>query len=110
LPEVHLPLNVVIEAREKDGLVALDLLRADSVPVDEVLSLSGTGSTSPSDSAMNFQWSLVRKPETSVATIENAQEVDAQFAPDSPGWYVVRLSVDDGETDSNAELSFLAQP
>ena len=89
--------------------MTLGSLRGDSVSVGEALSLDGTGSTSPSDSALDFQWSLVKKPEASVATIENAQEANARFTPDGPGWYTIRLSVDDGDTDSNAELSFLAE-
>ncbi|WP_455202551.1 PKD domain-containing protein, partial [Kaarinaea lacus] len=71
----------------------------------ETLALDGSRSSDPDDPIpqLSYVWSIESAPAGSVAQIEQADTVSAQFTPDMIGEYSVSLTVNDGEIDSVAD-------
>lgn len=67
--------------------------------VGDTVTLSGSKSSDVDKDTLHFQWSFASKPADSAATIINALAVNASFAVDAPGSYVVQLIVNDGKVD-----------
>ncbi|MBI1317628.1 MAG: PKD domain-containing protein [Candidatus Hydrogenedens sp.] len=66
----------------------------------QTIALDGSGSTDADGDSLTYQWSFVSRPEASTATLQNAGQEQASFVIDALGDFVVRLVVNDGETDS----------
>lgn len=64
-----------------------------AVNINNVVSLDGSGSTSPANTPLSYQWSFVSVPSGSQAVLNNASSVTSTFTPDKPGNYVVQLTV-----------------
>jgi hypothetical protein len=74
-----------------------------TVAVGEVVLLDGSGSFDPDDDPISFSWSIISKPEESLAELDDAAIVNPCFTPDKVGDYVVQLIVNDGELDSEPD-------
>lgn len=61
--------------------------------VGKIVILSGALSTNPAGGSLSYEWSPVVFPVGSKATIENAGSEIAEFKPDLPGTYTVKLTV-----------------
>jgi alpha-tubulin suppressor-like RCC1 family protein len=73
-----------------------------AVNTGEHVYLNGSGSADPNGDALTYHWSLVSKPAGSVAALNNANAVVADFVADADGTYVASLVVNDGRLDSDA--------
>lgn len=71
-----------------------------SVFVNDVVQLDGTGSNDIDGDSLTFLWSFTSRPEGSSAELSNAQAVNPTFTVDLPGDYVLQLIVNDGTLDS----------
>ncbi|MBQ4812718.1 hypothetical protein J8M20_15265 [Pseudoalteromonas luteoviolacea] len=69
---------------------------------DVTVTLSGAESKGSADSTLTYDWEITTLPPFSKAVLNNEDGVDTQFTADLPGDYVVRLTVKDGEKESEA--------
>ncbi len=61
--------------------------------VDEVVTLDGTGSSSPTGVMLAYQWSIVTSPDPSDPTLSSTASPTTEFRPDAEGTYIVELRV-----------------
>jgi len=79
------------------------------VPLKQKIKLDASNSTSFSTTVdLAYEWSLVSQPEGSAASIESADQAIAYLEPDTGGDYVVKLTITDDISTSEAEVNFLA--
>jgi hypothetical protein len=66
-----------------------------NVALHSTVTLSSAGSVDPNSAplALAYQWTFGTQPAGSTATLSNANTASAQFTPDLPGPYVVKLVV-----------------
>lgn len=83
-----------------DPPVAMVTASATSAPVGTVITLDGSGSTTPSGGKLSYQWSLPGTPDGSAAALSSTTDVSSSFTLDVPGEYVADLVVNDGRADS----------
>ncbi|HET7313185.1 PKD domain-containing protein [Salinisphaera sp.] len=74
-----------------------------SVRVDSLVRLDGTGSRDPEDRLISYHWHFVSKPGASAAAITGTDTAQAVFRPDAAGTYVVSLTVANGQTESRPD-------
>jgi len=67
-----------------------------SETIGDLVTLDGSLSSDVDGDSLAFAWSFDAMPTGSLATLSNANAVQANFVPDALGIYVVRLTVDDG--------------
>lgn len=61
--------------------------------IGTTITLNGSGSSDAEGSPLTYQWSLISKPPTSTATLQNATSVSSSFVLDKPGTYIAQLMV-----------------
>ena len=71
-----------------------------AVDVGDTVSLDGSGSTDANGDAITYNWSLVSKPEGSLAEPDDPTAVAPSFLADKKGDYVLSLVVNDGLVSS----------
>jgi PKD repeat protein len=75
-----------------------------SAPVTEVVQLDGSLSSDFDGNAITYQWSIISSPEGSVARLTDSNTPTPTLTLDLPGSYVAQLTVNDGLTDSPADI------
>lgn len=75
-----------------------------TAPVGSIVSLDGTASSDPDGNVLTFQWSLIARPTTSTAGLEDATTALPTLRIDQPGAYQIRLIVSDGNLSSTADI------
>lgn len=70
------------------------------VRMREKVQLDGRESSDPEQQLLSYQWSFAEKPKDSKAKLENATTAQPSFVADAPGYFVVKLVVSDGESES----------
>jgi hypothetical protein len=73
---------------------------AQSVFVQQTVTLDGRASSDTDGDPLTFQWSFVTTPTGSRATLSSPQTSQPTFVPDLPGTYMVQLLVNDGMVNS----------
>lgn len=73
---------------------------SQTVPVNVLVQLDGSGSFSPTGGLLTYQWTLFTKPAGSASTLNNGAVANPTFIADTVGAYVLRLVVNDGVSDS----------
>lgn len=68
-------------------------------PLNQQVTLDGTGSSDPEGSPLSYRWMLM-PPAGSAAQLVGPMTAQPQFIPDVPGTYVAQLIVNDGQLDS----------
>lgn len=74
-----------------------------SVPVPSKVALNGNASRDPDNNALTYLWSMVSKPQGSLASLDNPTIAQPQIIIDLPGRYVVQLVVNDGQINSDPD-------
>jgi hypothetical protein len=72
------------------------------VPIGTLVTLDGSGSTTPNNGAITYQWSLPGKPGGSTAELSSSTDAKPGFTPDLPGEYIAALIVNDGTASSDS--------
>ena len=78
-----------------------DARTSQTVPVNVLVQLDGSGSASPGGRLLTYQWTLFSSPAGSASTLNNRAVANPTFTPDKTGTYVLRLVVNDGASDSD---------
>ena len=83
--------------------------RADAGPdqtvaVGTTVMLLGNGSSDADGDPLTFAWELLVRPPGSQATLSNPTSVNPTFVVDRPGAYMVQLTVNDGQVDSQPDV------
>jgi hypothetical protein len=96
------------ESEPDTVIITIDNVRpeADAGPaqsgvVGTTITLDGSGSHDADGDPLVYQWWFVSKPITSAAALENSTEVRPMFTIDVAGTYVVKLVVNDGQSNSD---------
>lgn len=71
-----------------------------NVAVDDVVTLTGAGSSDVNGNPLTYAWTLTSKPEGSTAALTGATTVSPTFTADLAGTYVASLVVNDGTVNS----------
>jgi RHS repeat-associated protein len=71
-----------------------------TVALNALVRLDGTGSSDPDNDQLAYQWSFVNKPANSTATLNNANTTTPSFIVNKAGNYVLELVVNDGKLNS----------
>lgn len=87
------------EVEKPKAVAAADPLTAE---YKSTFTLDGSGSSSPRNGALNYDWSLKDKPAGSKAALVDAKAAKTTFVADVPGSYVAELLVNDGIATSAA--------
>ena len=72
-----------------------------SVPVDVVAFLDGSGSRDDNGDPLTYRWSFISKPAMSSTVISSPTDKITSLVPDLPGAYIVQLIVNDGFVDGD---------
>ena len=84
-------------------------LRADAGPdqtvaVGTTVTLLGNGSSDAEGNPLTFAWEILVRPPDSQGTLSNPTSVNPTFEVDRPGVYMVQLTVNDGQMDSQPDV------
>ncbi len=84
-------------------------LRADAGPdqtvaVGTTVTLLGNGSSDAEGNPLTFAWEVLVRPPDSQGTLSNPTSVNPTFEVDRPGVYMVQLTVNDGQMDSQPDV------
>ena len=71
-----------------------------NVAVDDLVTLTGAGSSDPNGNPLTYAWTLSSKPVGSTAVLTGATTVSPTFTADLAGTYVASLVVNDGTVNS----------
>ena len=93
-----LPDTVVITTQNSKPVA--DAGPDQTIFVNQTVILDGRNSSDVDGNALTFSWSLVSKPQGSVATLSDSAAQQPTFKVDKSGTYVVQLIVNDGTVDS----------
>jgi hypothetical protein len=75
------------------GIVTAKAGADQSVQVGQVVTLDGSGSTDSESKPLTYQWTILRKPTKSTATVSDATAFKPTFTPDEVGEYELELTV-----------------
>lgn len=81
------------------------------VTAGSLVQLDGSGSTDANGLGLTYKWTLISKPDSSMATLADAGAPNPSFIADKPGDYVAQLIVDNGTLKSDpATVTISTQP
>ncbi|GEM_PF-1042995 len=95
-----LPNTVVVNVNTPNTPPSADAGPDQSVLVNDLVSLNGSGSSDVDGDPLSFSWSLITRPLGSTATLTGATAVNPSFVADAEGTFVAQLIVNDGQSDS----------
>ena len=75
---------------------------AQSVKLNDTVTLDGTGSSDANNDFITYKWTLITKPTGSTAVLSSATTSKPTFKADVSGTFVASLIVNDGKVDSAA--------
>ena len=73
------------------------------VKVGDHVTLDGRNSYDPDGDLITYNWTITSTPSGSNASLSNPTSVMPFFVPDKPGNYIILLTVNDGQVDSNPD-------
>jgi len=104
---VFLALAVVLPACSGDGgrneLPVADAGADQTVMVGQTATLDASGSYDPEGETLTYTWELIQAPTGGAAALSSTSGVTVELTPDLEGAWVVRLVVNDGKMDSQAD-------
>ena len=81
---------------------------AQSVKLNDTVTLDGTASSDANNDFITYKWTLVTKPTGSTAVLSSATSSKPTFKADVSGTYVASLIVNDGKVDSAAAATTIS--
>lgn len=97
------PDTVSIVATTANSAPVADAGVDQEVTVGDQVALDAAASSDADGDPLTYSWQFSSLPEGSSTQLVNADQQIATFTPDSAGTYVVRLSVNDGQVDSDPD-------
>lgn len=71
--------------------------------INQLLTLSGTLSSDADNNDLSYRWSLLYKPTGSQSQLSVVDQMETQLTPDSSGYYIAQLIVNDGLRNSDPD-------
>jgi hypothetical protein len=93
---------VVITASAANSAPVANAGLAQSVKLNDTVTLDGTASTDANNDFLTYKWALITKPTGSVASLSSTSSSKPSFRADVAGTFVASLIVNDGKVDSSA--------
>ena len=93
---------VVITASAANAAPVANAGLAQSVKLNDTVTLDGTGSTDANNDFLSYKWALITKPAGSSAVLSSGTSSKPTFKADVAGTFVASLIVNDGKVDSPA--------
>jgi preprotein translocase subunit SecF len=93
---------VVITASAANSAPVANAGLAQSVKLNDTVTLDGTGSTDANNDFLTYKWALITKPTGSSAILSSITTSKPTFKADVAGTFVASLIVNDGKVDSPA--------
>ena len=93
---------VVITASAANSAPVANAGLAQSVKLNDTVTLDGTGSTDANNDFLTYKWALITKPSGSSAILSSITTSKPTFKADVSGTFVASLIVNDGKADSQA--------
>ena len=81
---------------------------AQSVKLNDTVTLDGTASSDANNDFITYKWTLVTRPTGSTAVLSSATSSKPTFKADVSGTYVASLIVNDGKVDSAAAATTIS--
>jgi hypothetical protein len=78
------------------------------IKTNQVLVLDGSNSKNENGKVFEFYWNIKSKPDSSAATLTDANTVSPKFIADKAGNYVVELKIQNGAFADTDEVSIIA--
>lgn len=101
-------LVIKVTTQNPDSGQIVELVPGASVEIDQPVFLNASDTTSLFPQNLLFQWSWIATPESSQVTVSGLSDPTLNFRPDVAGTYTLRLVVEDGFGESQAEVSVTA--
>ncbi|HRY14857.1 MAG TPA: PKD domain-containing protein, partial [Candidatus Competibacteraceae bacterium] len=101
---VHSDPDTVTISTENSKPVA-DAGPDQQVEAGDTVILDGSGSSDADGDVLSYQWALTTQPVGSTATLQDADQAQAQFIPDFAGSYIAQLIVHDGLLASDPDTA-----
>ena len=93
---------VVITASAANSAPVANAGVAQSVKLNDTVTLDGTGSSDANNDFLTYKWTLITKPTGSSAALSSGTSSKPTFRADVAGTFVASLIVNDGKVDSQA--------
>ncbi len=93
---------VVITASAANAAPVANAGLAQSVKLNDTVTLDGTASTDANNDFLTYKWALITKPTGSIAVLSAPTTAKPTFRADVAGVFVASLIVNDGKVDSQA--------
>ena len=94
---------VVVNVSAENTAPTADAGDDQQTGINETVTLDGSGSSDAEGAELAYSWQFISNPDGSNAQISGSDQADASFVPDVAGEYVIALTVNDGELDSEAD-------
>ncbi len=101
---VSLRITVIIIATTANAAPVADVGDDQNVQTSSLVYLDASRSSDEDGDELTYAWRFVSKPEGSLATLSDVTAIDPTFVTDVEGDYVIALIVDDGESESSADV------
>ena len=93
---------VVVTAAAANSAPVAHAGLAQSVKLNDTVTLDGTGSSDANNDFLTYKWALITKPTGSSAVLSSGTSSKPTFRADVAGTFVASLIVNDGKLDSQA--------
>jgi len=94
--------SVIVTASAANSAPVADAGLAQSVKLNDTVTLDGTKSSDANNDFLTYKWVLITKPSGSKAVLTSATSSKSTFPADVAGTFVASLIVNDGKVDSVA--------
>ena len=94
--------SVIVTASAANSAPVADAGLAQSVKLNDTVTLDGTKSSDANNDFLTYKWVLITKPSGSKAALSSTTSSKPTFAADVAGTFVASLIVNDGKVDSVA--------
>lgn len=96
--------DIVVIQANKVNIAPIANAGADNkVSVGNTVTLDGSASSDANGDNLNYQWSLISKPDGSQAVLNQLNQVNSNFKLDKAGQYIAQLIVNDGQLNSEPD-------